>query len=405
MPHRESARASASRVALLTDPKPSDALPRRVSVQWLIKGLGAGGAEQLLLSIARSADRNRFEFRVAHVLDNEDHLVAPLLTENVSVRSLGGVTRTLDLRWVLALRRHLSRTRPDIIHVHSPLVAAVTRLVTRTIRHPPPIVTTEHNSWTAYERFTRLANRLTFRLDDAHLAVSEAALRSMPSEFREMTEVIVHGVELEKIAAQRAERDKVRLELGVRPDQVVICTVANLRWHKGYPDLLTAARAVIDHGCDVVFLAVGQGPLEADIQARHLELGLGDRFRLLGYRADAVRLLAGADVFVLASLEEGFPIALMEALAVGLPVVVTDVGGMPDAVQSGVEGLVVPRGDPQALAEALTVLAEEPELRRSMATASQEKARAFDISRAVRRTMEIYEALIASREAKGAVRR
>jgi glycosyltransferase involved in cell wall biosynthesis len=346
------------------------------------------------LSTARTADQGRFAFHVAHVFDHKDQLVAPLLAEGVTVTSLGA-RRTLDARWLLALRRHLRQTRPDVIHVHSPLVAAVTRLITRSLRPRPPIVTTEHNTWPAYGWFTRLANRLTFRLDDVHLAVSEGVRSSMPPAFRDMTEVIVHGVELESIAAQRNERDKVRLELGIGPEQIVICTVANFRWHKGYPDLLAAARAVIDRGCDVVFIAVGQGPLEAEIRARQLELGLGERFRLLGYRPDAIRVLAGSDIFVLASLEEGYPVALMEALAIGLPVVATDAGGIPDAVRTGVEGIVVPRGGPPALAEALVVLAQNAELRRSMATAAQARGREFDISRAVRRTMEIYDALVA----------
>lgn len=360
----------------------------------MIKGLGPGGAEQLLLSIARSVDHDRFAFHVSHVFGHKDQLVAPLVAAGVSVTSLGA-RRTLDARWLLALRRDLRRTRPDVIHVHSPLVAAVTRLIARTLRPRPPIVTTEHNTWPAYGWFTRLANRLTFRLDDVHLAVSEAVRGSMPPGFRDMTEVIVHGVELDSIAAQRDERDKVRLELGIGPDDIVICTVANFRWHKGYPDFLAAARAVIDRGCDVVFLAIGQGPLEADIRTRQLELGLGERVRLLGYRPDAIRVLAGSDIFVLASLEEGLPIALMEALAIGLPVVATDAGGIPDAVRNGVEGIVVPRGDHLALAEALVTLARDVELRLSMATAAQTRGREFDISRAVRRTTEIYDALVA----------
>ncbi len=383
-------------MAFLSVRGPIDALQKRIAVQWLIKGLGPGGAEQLLLSTVRSADRSRFEFRVAHVFDHKDQLATPLLAEGVSVTSLGA-RRTLDPRWVLALRRLLRRTQPDLIHVHSPLVAAVTRLVTRTIPERPPIVTTEHNSWPAYGWFTRQANRLTFRLDNAHLAVSDGVLSSMPSRLREMTEVIVHGVELESIAAQRNERDKVRVELGLHPDQIAICTVANLRWHKGYPHLLTAARTVLDQGCDVVFLAVGQGPLESEIRARHLELGLGDRFRLLGYRPDAIRLLAGSDIFVLASLQEGYPVALMEALAIGLPVVATDAGGIPDAIRSGREGLLVPRADPSALAEALITLSRDAELRRSMAAAAEARGREFDIARAVRRTTEIYEALVATR--------
>ncbi len=371
----------------------------RISVQWLIKGLALGGAEQLLLWTVRAADRERFEFRVAYVLGHYDQLVPALLAEGVAVTSLGA-RRTLDPRWVLALRRHLVRTKPDLIHVHSPLVAAVTRLIARTLANRPPIVTTEHNTWPAYRSLTRLANRLTFRLDDAHIAVSEAVVRSMPRAFQEMTEVVVQGIEVESVPTLRSERDQVRRELGIGPEQIAICAVANLKRHKGYPDLMAAARVVIDQGCDVVFLAVGEGPLEAEVRARHAELRLGERFRLLGYRADATRILAGSDIFVMASVQEGYPIALMEALAAGLPVVATDAGEAPNAVHSGVEGFIVPRGDSAALAESLTKLARDADLRASMATAAAARGPDFDISKAVRRTMEIYRALIATRTAR-----
>ena len=124
-------------------------------------------------------------------------------------------------------------------------------------------------------------------------------------------------------ATPRRARAGMRAELGLEPNEIVIGTVANYRAQKDYPTLLAAAADVIGRGLAVRFVAVGQGPLHDEIHARHEELGLGYRFLLLGQRPDAVRVLAACDVFCLASKWEGLPVALMEALVLGLPVVAT----------------------------------------------------------------------------------
>ena len=132
------------------------------------------------------------------------------------------------------------------------------------------------------------------------------------------------------------------------------------------------------------FLAVGQGPQEAEVVAQHAELGLGDRFQLLGYRSDVMDVLSACDVFALASLHEGFPIALMEAMAMGVPLVATSVGGVPDAVVDGVNGLVVEPGRPDDLAAALVRMTSDDELRARCAAATLGARDAFDIRTAVR---------------------
>lgn len=372
----------------------SRAIRSPIHVLWLIKGLGPGGAEHLLLSTARGADSERFSFSVAYLLDWKTALVAPLEAAGVDTHCLG-VNDARDLRWILRLRSFLRTGDYDVVHVHSPLVAAVLRLVMLTLRNRPPVVSTEHNSWASYGRSTRLLNRLTFRLDAAHIAVSEQVIHSIPAGLRPRTEVIVHGVDLAAITDARLEREAVRAEFQLRPDQIVICTVANLRWQKGYPDLFAAAKQVIDEGHDVVFLAVGQGPLEAELKERHAQLGLGDRFRMLGYRSDAIRVLVASDIFALASLHEGYPIAVMEAMVAGLPIVSTDAGGVPEAVQNGVEGFVVPSQRPDELAAALIKVITDPDLRRRMSEASLRRGQTYDIRTAIERTQQIYEELAA----------
>ncbi len=366
----------------------------RIHVLWLIKGLGPGGAEHLLVSIARAADAERFRFTAGYVLGWKDHLVPMIQAAGVETVSFG-VSNALDLRWAWRLRRYLVRHDVDVIHVHSPLVAGVARLVRLTMRRRPPVVSTEHNAWGSHSAFTRWFNRLTFRLDAAHIAVSDQVVESMPESLRAMTETIVHGVDVEDIDAYRHQRADVRAELGLGDETVAICTVANLRWQKAYPDLLTAARVVIDEGFDVMFLAAGQGPLEEEIRALRDDYEIADRFRLLGYRSDVHRLLAGMDVFALASLYEGYPIAVMEAMVAGLPVVATDAGSIGEAVDDGVDGLVVPAGRPDALAIALRTILQDPDRRRQMSVAARSKGTRFGIQPAVDRTEAIYEEVAA----------
>ena len=144
-------------------------------------------------------------------------------------------------------------------------------------------------------------------------------------------------------------------------------------------------------------LAVGQGQLEAEVQALHRELGLGDRCRLLGYRTDVKDLMAAADLFVLASAFEGLPVSIMEAMASGLPVVATAVGGVPEAVVDGETGLLVPPRDASALAGALLRLARDPDLRAAMATKARVGSEAFDIRTAVAAQQTAYAELVESR--------
>ena len=369
-------------------------MSRRVRVLWLIKGLGPGGAERLLLSAARAHDHGRFAISVAYLLPWKDALTDDLRAAGVTVHCLD-VRRPYDIGWQVRVRRLLTTRGFDIVHLHSPMVAGVARLVVRTLPQAqrPRVITTEHNEWWSYVFPTRLLNALTFPLDDAHLAVSDDVRRSVPARLRGAVQTVVHGTAVDDARALRAQRAAARAELGFGPDDVVVGTVANFRAQKGYPDLLAAVRMAADRVPRLQVVAVGQGPLEAEIRARHAELGLGERFRFLGYRDDALRVLAACDIFTLASLYEGYPVALMEALAVGLPVVATAVGGVPDAVRQGVEGLVVPPSRPDLLAAALEELATDPKLRARMAEAALERGLQYDIVHAVRLIEATYDRL------------
>jgi glycosyltransferase involved in cell wall biosynthesis len=363
----------------------------RIRVVWLVKGLGPGGAERLLVAAAGAHDRTQFEIEVVYLLPWKHHLVDELEALGVQCTCLD-VRDERDVRWAARFRRHL-RTRPaDIVHAHSPYAAAVGRLVVRTLpkSQRPALVSTEHNPWSTFKPPTRYANAWTARLDDAVFAVSDEARDSMSPRQRARTEVLVHGIDVAATAELRAEREAVRAELGVGDDTVLIGTVANYHPKKDWPNLLHAARLLADRGAPVHVCAVGQGPLEADVEALHRELALDGVVTLTGYRADAVRLMAGCDVFVLGSKWEGLPVALMEAAALGLPIVATRVGGVPDAFRDGVDAMLVPPGSPSALADALEDLVRDPARRVSLGESAAKRADDFDVTRAVGRIEEVY---------------
>lgn len=359
---------------------------------WLTKGLGPGGAERLLLSFAQNADHDRFELHAAYLLPWKDHLVADLEAAGVAIHCLNS-SKPWDVRWWFRLRRLVTRAGIDVVHLHSPLVAAQARLVLRTLprRRRPKTVTTEHNMWSSHQRATRLLNERTIGLDDHVFAVSDQVRDSMSPRIRDRVEVLIHGVDVDAIAARRSERAAARAQHGLTHDDVAVVTVANLRTNKDYPNLLHAARRLVDDGVPVTFLAVGQGPLDHELAAVKDGLGLGDRFRFLGYQADPIGVLAAGDVFCLPSQYEGLPIALLEALAIGLPVVSTAVGGVPTVITDGVEGRLVPSGDPAALADAIAEVSD-PDLRRRLADAAARRSTDFSIIHAVERQQDLYMA-------------
>ena len=267
---------------------------------------------------------------------------------------------------------------PEIVHIHSPLVAAIARPVLAVTPKRPRILSEEHNSWASHARGTRWANRATMRLGDAWLAVSHDVLASIPSSLRGRVKVVTHGIDVEAVRSHASLRQPTRDALDLAADDIVVLTVANLRRQKAYPDLLKAAEQALDSSSKLVFLAVGQGPLERELHQMHGKLGLGDRFRFLGYRTDIPALMAAADMYVLASSHEGLPLVVMEARAAGLTIVATAVGGVPEVVQDGVDGYLVEPGDWLSLGRRISDLATHPELRESMAGASRRGADRFD---------------------------
>lgn len=365
-----------------------------IRVLHVIKGLDAGGAETLVLLAVANRDRAEFEVEVAHLLPGHVALKPAIEAEGAVVHDLRAVP-SWDPRGLGRLRRLVVDGRFDVVHAHSPLVAAGVRVVARSLPRSrrPVVVTTLHNVWQSHHVAVRAIDRATTGLDDLRLAVSDAVRTSVPGRAGRDIRTDVQGVEVDAIRA-RADRDGVRDELGFGPDDLVVGVVANLKPHKAYEDMLAAAVAVVDRDPRVRFVAVGEGPLRDELEAERDRLGLGDRFRFLGYRADATRVLSGFDVFCLSSRHEGLPLALMEALVLGVPAVVTDVGGSRELLTDGVEGRLVPPSRPDVLADALVEVLADPVARAAMATAARTRGDGLRADAAAARAEAHYRRLL-----------
>lgn len=371
---------------------------RAPTVCQVLHGLGVGGAEVLAIRLAeRLRDSTRFVFVC---LDELGTLGDSLRDEGLPVHVLH---RRPGLDWscVRRFRAILRTERVDLIHAHQHapfFYSALSRLG----RSAPPILFTEHGrhhpDHPGLKR--RLANRLLLRPRDRIVAVGEAvrsALIHNEGLPAHRVSVAYNGIPIDRFdrTFSTEERAEARREMGVEPGELLLIQVARLDYLKDHATALRALRRLADRAPEARLVLVGEGPEESTIRALIAELGLEDRVRALGLRKDVPRLLAAADVALLTSVSEGIPLTLIEAMAAGLPVVSTNVGGVAEVVVDRLTGLLAPSGDDDALAEAVASLADAPEARRRMGALGRERAHElFSDSRMHDEYHTHYEAMI-----------
>jgi L-malate glycosyltransferase len=369
--------------------------PRHLRILQVIKCLGYGGAERLLVDMVAKGDRRAFDYEVAYVVADQDALVPAIRDDGTPVHSLGA-SGNADLVWMSRLRRLIVDGKFDVVHFHLPTTGALGRLVVATIPKDrrPAVVYTQHSTWNKMAVLARGLNRATIPLNQSLIVVSSAVHEGLPGPLKARARVIIHGVDLssaDRLLAQRDEiRRQVRDELGIAGDQLLVMAVSNLREEKGYDVLLEAARLIADHDASLRFAAVGRGPMADELEQRRRQLGLDGWFQFLGERDDVLRLLVGSDIFVLPSHNEGLPVALMEATSASLPIVASEVGGIPQVITDGVHGLLVHPGRPAELAAALERLASDPPLRLALGQEAKRQSAMFDVTSASREVEAIY---------------
>jgi sugar transferase (PEP-CTERM/EpsH1 system associated) len=363
-------------------------------VLQVVWSLEVGGMERVVLHLARGLPAQGFDAEVV-TLGKTGGLAGELAGGVRHWELSKGAGLDLGLAWSLA---HLVKeTGARLLHAHntvSMLYAVLASLLTR-----KPVVATLHGAnYGGPPRHRRLRRWLARRCAvvacvsrDALAAARDVDLID-PAKLR----LVYNGIDQEQIAAAASQRDAARAELGLEPGQPVIISVGRLSPEKDYPTLLKAMALIQGQGLCPQLLLVGSGPERTALEEQARSLGLADAARFLGERGDVPRLLAASDLFALSSLSEGVSMALLEAMAAGLPVAATEAGGTPEVVVPGHTGLLVPPGDPEALANALVILLKDPARAREMGRAGATWVQAeFSFEAMARAYARLYERTLA----------
>lgn len=380
---------------------------RPLKITYLIGSLDVGGAERQLIRLANGLDPERFQPHIVTMMAGgplQADVRPGIAVTHLSLYSLSQGRRPGKRGWLVQgfrllhrLYRHLRVDSPNVLHAYLPAAYVMGALTGRLAR--VPVVIAGRRGLSSYHMYDawrwRLLARLANQLIAVHLCNSEAvreyAIRRerLP---RDRTLVIHNGIDLPAAPAPA-------LEPAWRAP-VTAAMIANFWDYKGHATVLHALARVVAArpGCKLVLF--GDGAERRSVERLSAELGIDGAVVFAGRRPDAARFLSGFDLLVHASTKEGLPNAVMEAMAAGVPQVATAVGGIPELVEDGTTGLLVPPSDPERIADAITWLIDHPDERRRMGEAARARvAERFSTADMVARTEALYEALAGDRAA------
>jgi glycosyltransferase involved in cell wall biosynthesis len=360
-------------------------------VTHVVESLEVGGAERLVcdLSMARGSDSTSVV-----CLRQAGALGETLRAAGITVDEVG-LTGT-SWRAVRRLAGLLRERKADIVHCHDLLAHRYGSVAVVAAGDRPRTVVTVHLTPPPMDNVRRAINRRLLRRSEV-AAVSEDVRDSLQQWIGRPVRYIPNGIALAPYINLPA-RQEARANLPAPYDAFLIGIVARLQARKGHLQLLNA---LVSLRCDVpnaMLIIAGDGPMREAIQSAVRTLGLDACVILLGERRDIPQVLAALDVFCLPSDDEGMPLAMLEAMATGLPVVATAVGAIPSAVYDGESGLLIPRGDSAALAQALLTIASNPAVAAAMGRAARKRVEAqFHLPVVLANYEELYGAALSQR--------
>jgi len=337
-------------------------------VVFMAHAFHVGGAEEMVLNLVRRLPA-RFEPHVCCI-----HEIGPIGEE---IRRTGtpvtvlGVTPGWRQPWAIdVMRRYLAETRPDVVHTFL-LTASLYGRFAAALARVPIVIGSEVNIYEhkqpRHVMIERLLMGVTDRVVVSAASVRDFYLRQLHADPAKV-DVIYNAVDWDQLTTT-IDRPSMRAQFGVGADDLVIGVIARLTEQKGHKYLLDAlARGALS---DAHLVIIGGGELEGELKRHADALGLAGRVHFAGARRDLGNVLSAFDVFVLPSLWEGLPLSLVLAMGASLPVVATAVAGVPEVVEHGKTGWLVPPGDVSSLAEALSMLAVNPDLRARLGGAAR----------------------------------
>lgn len=375
-----------------------------IRVLHAITMLELGGAQRNTLDTCAMLDRGRFEVGLA-CADEGELLADARGVRDVRRYELRHLRREVrpwhDFRALGELRAAVRDFAPDIVHTHSSKAGILGRRAARLERVPAVVHSVHgwgfgaHLAAPAHAAFLA-AERMAARWTTHFIAVSQENLEqglALHLFDRAQVSLIRSGIDLE-VFRNAAGGERVRAELGVPAEAPLVVQVSCLKPQKAPERFVALAAALAPRFPEAHFLLVGDGELRGRLEALRAAAGLEERLHLPGWRRDVPAVLHAATVVTLTSRFEGLPRAVVEALAVGRPVVAMAVDGVREVVRGGVNGFTVPPGDEAALAHKVGELLGDATLRARLAAVAGEGIEPWDRTRMVRQQEELYERLV-----------
>jgi L-malate glycosyltransferase len=298
-----------------------------------------------------------------------------------------------DVGALIAARAALRRARPDVVHAHTAHAHTLGVAAARLAGVPAVVVSRRVDFAVATNPLSALKYRMPV---DRYLCISRGVRAVLAEAGIPDTRLalVPSGIEFPDERAGPETAADLRATIGVPVETPIVGTVAALAPHKNHADLLLAARRVVDRGASAHFVWIGEGKCRSALERRRAELGLVERVHLLGFREDARGLMRQFTVFALASYLEGLCTSLLDAEIRGVPIVATRTGGIPELVEHGASGLLVPPRDPASLAEAILEALADPAARARRAARAEITVQAFRAENMVAGTLAEYRSVL-----------
>jgi len=317
------------------------------------------GGEAAALALARKADKDRF-YSVIACLKDPRAVTLPLMDKAIS---LGIPAETVYLKWrfdplaAFRLKKLLHKYNIAVLHCHGYKADVVGFLASRLIK--VRLVSTCHGWWpnTPKLKFYNFIDMTVLRFFDAVVAVSPQILSALANRkiYPSKLDVIQNGIDVTSFSAA-TYREKIKKDLGIKEGDIVVGSVGRLTGEKGINYLLEAASKIKIKIPNAVFVIVGEGTMKDYLVDYARKLDVSDKVLFAGYREDIDKILSALDIFVMPSLTEGLPLALLEAMAAGKPVIASNVGGIPMIIDNGKTGILVKPKNPDQIERAISSL-------------------------------------------------
>jgi len=383
------------------------AVSQSIRVLLVITGLATGGATNVVLDLARHfKNQPGFDLQlltgpIPPGRNDVSHLAEELgIPTRVIPSLINHIDPVVNLRAVADLRRIMVEGKYDIVHTHSSVAGVVGRLAA--LAAGIPVIIHHVHGWALHDGMSGWTRKLYLTLErfcakfsDRIIAVAKPDIQMGLIQgigTKKKFTLINNGIDLEKFR-QTVDAQQVRAELGLAPDAKLVGMVGRLDEQKNPLDLIRAAAIVTKSYPNVQFLIVGDGSLRSECERLINELGLKDKFFLLGFRNDVARILPILTITAMSSLWEGLPLAFLEAMSAGKPIVANDIGGVSEIVVNGETGFLVTPHQPQAMAERILALLNDETLCNKMGQVAQQRSDDYSLQSMLGKVESLYKEL------------